>query len=171
MPPWLAALAALTALLALPVVIGMTLSREHHVTRRIRLRASREDVWARVSDLERQPEWRPGVQRIERLDDRDGHEVWLERGRDDMELETVERAPPGRLVRRLVPSGQPYSGQWTVALAEHEGGTEVAITEDGEVPHPLVRFFARVFFGSAGTLEGYLRDLARSFGEQAEPTE
>ena len=40
-------------------------------------------------------------------------------------------------------------------------GTRVSITERGEVYNPIFRFLSRFVFGHTGTMETYLRDLAR----------
>ena len=43
------------------------------------------------------------------------------------------------------------------------------MTERGEVKHPLFRVISRFVIGHTRTIDGYLRDLAASFGENAEP--
>ena len=43
------------------------------------------------------------------------------------------------------------------------------MTERGEVKHPLFRVISRFVIGHTRTIDGYLRDLAASFGEDAEP--
>jgi hypothetical protein len=43
------------------------------------------------------------------------------------------------------------------------------ITEDGEIRNPIFRFVARFFLGYTATMEAYLRDLGRRFGETVQP--
>lgn len=171
MPAWLLVVTVIAAVAFVPLAIGAALPRRHVVTRRIRLRRARDDVWRRVADLEAQPAWRSDLSAVTRLSDRNGHAVWREEGRNSLTLETVAEEPPVRLVRRIVSEG-PFGGEWTIALAEDGDGTLVSVTEDGEVSPPLFRFAARFLIGHTRTLDGYLRMLARSFGESgAEPAD
>ncbi|MBM3139451.1 MAG: hypothetical protein FJZ92_04350 [Chloroflexi bacterium] len=169
---WPVVLVLVALVLTLPIAIGALLPRDHHVTRRIAIARPRAEVWARVADLERQPRWRRDLRSAIRVDDRDGHPTWVESGRETMTLETLEAEPPERLVRRIVPGGTPFGGRWTIALSDHDGVTEVAVTEDGEVYAPLFRFFSRFVLGYTRTIDGYLRMLAASFDERnARPTD
>ncbi len=159
-PPFIV-LTAFMFLAATPVVVGMFLPRQHTVTRRVVIQQPREVIWARIIDVAGQVAWRPDVKQAIRLDDHDGHEVWREGG--DVALETVEVVPPGRLVRRIVPN-KLFGGTWTLTLEQAPGGTEVAVTEDGEVYHPLFRTVSKFIIGHDRTVNGYLANLARSFG-------
>ena len=40
------------------------------------------------------------------------------------------------------------------------------IREDGEIYNPLFRFLARFAFGYNGTIDTYLKSMAKKFGEQ-----
>lgn len=160
----LAGLGVLMFLAATPVVVGMFLPRRHTVSRRVVIQQPREVIWARIADFAGQTAWRPDVKRPVRLDDLNGHEVWREAG--DMVLETVESSPPERLVRRIVPDRM-FGGAWTVTLRQAPGGTEVAVTEAGEVYHPFFRTVSRFIIGHDRSVTGYLTNLARSFGETA----
>jgi hypothetical protein len=48
-------------------------------------------------------------------------------------------------------------------------GTELAITEDGEIYNVWFRALARFVFGHTSTMDGYLLSLAKKFGESARP--
>lgn len=158
----LPALTVLIVLVVSPVVIGLFLPVRHTVTRSVVIQQPREVIWARIVDVASQTAWRPDVKRPVRLDDHDGHEVWREAG--DMALETIEAVPPGRLVRRVV-ANRMFGGTWTVTLRQAPGGTEVAVTEAGEVYQPLFRTVSKFIIGHDRTVTGYLANLARSFGE------
>jgi len=41
------------------------------------------------------------------------------------------------------------------------------IREVGEIYNPLFRFLARFFFGYTGTIDAYLKSMAKKFGEQS----
>jgi len=157
----LTVLSVLLFVAASPVAIGLFLPRRHSVTRRVVIQQPREVIWARITDFAGQGAWRTDVKRPVRLDDRDGHEVWRDAG--DLALETVEAVAPERLVRRVVPNRM-FGGTWTVTLRQAPGGTEVAVTEDGEVYHPLFRTVSRFVIGHDRSVRNYLVSLARSYG-------
>lgn len=163
MPPTLLLFTVLVALAVAPVAVGLTLPVQHTVARRVVIQRPREEIWARIVDFAGQTSWRPDVKRPVRLDDRDGHEVWREAG--DLALETVEMLPPERLVRQVV-ANRIFGGTWTVTLRQAPGGTEVAVTESGEVYHPLFRTVSKFVIGHDRTVRAYLTNLARSFGQE-----
>src|SRR5229473_1031918 len=45
--------------------------------------------------------------------------------------------------------------------------SSLRIREDGEIYNPLFRFLARFFFGYTGTIDAYLKSMAKKFGEQS----
>ena len=45
----------------------------------------------------------------------------------------------------------------------------MTISERGEVYNPLYRFVSRFFIGHTRTIDAYLAELARSFGEEPTP--
>jgi hypothetical protein len=49
-------------------------------------------------------------------------------------------------------------------------GTCVTLSEEGFVDPPLFRFLARYVFGLHTAQRATLRDLARRFGQKADPT-
>lgn len=167
---WIVApLAALVAALLTLIGIGVVLPREHVTARQVRLRQSPEEVWARIRDHAAEPGWRSNLDRVERLADEDGRERWKEvQGRSALTFETLAADAPRRLVRRIADEQLPFGGSWTIEVTGEAGGTVVAVTEYGEVRHPLFRVISRFVIGHTRTTDGYLRDLAASFGEDAE---
>lgn len=158
------------ALLAL-IGVGALLPREHVVARRIWLRRPPEAVWARIRDHAAEPGWRSRLDHVERLPDEDGRERWNEvSGRSALTFETVAVDAPRKLVRRVADERLPFGGSWTIEVADDgAGGSTVAVTEHGAVKHPLFRVISRFVIGHTRTIDGYLHDLAASFGEAAEP--
>lgn len=152
---------AIVGLIAAAFLIGLFLPRQHATSRIVRLSASPETVWAIISDRAAYPSWRRGVARIERRDDRNGHEVWAEINRrgEAMPLEIVERSPPRRLVTKIVDEALPFGGTWTWELSPiADGGTELRITEDGFIKPPPFRTVMRLL-GYDATIRQYQRDL------------
>ncbi len=169
---WLVAPVAvvLAALLAL-IGVGFALPRAHVAARRVRLRRPPGEVWSRIRDHAAEPGWRSKLNRVERLPDEGGRERWKEvQGRSALTFETLAADAPRRLVRRIADETLPFGGSWTIELtADGAGGAIVAVTEHGEVKHPLFRVISRFVIGHTRTIDGYLRDLAGSFEEGAEP--
>lgn len=163
MPAILLIVTVLVILAVAPVAVGMALPARHTVARRVVIPRPREEIWARIVDFAGQTAWRPDVKRPIRLDDHDGHEVWRDAG--DLALETIEIMPPERLVRRVV-ANRMFGGTWTVTLRQAPGGTEVAVTESGEVFHPLFRTVSKFVIGHDRSVRAYLTNLARSLGEE-----
>ena len=87
----------------------------------------REAVWDRIVDFGGLASWRRDVERVERLPDRDGHEVWRE---GNLALETMALERPSRLVRRIAEPGA-WGGDWEIVLREEGAGCRVTVMESG----------------------------------------
>jgi len=99
-----------------------------------------------------------------------GRKRWWEEDthRQKITYELVEEAPPRRLATRIAEPGLPFGGAWTFEITPAAGGgSDLRITEDGEIYNVIFRFMARFFFGYTASIEGYLRDLAVKFGDTA----
>lgn len=69
--------------------------------------------------------------------------------------------PPSLLVARIADPSLPFGGTWTYRIAPAAGGSDVTITENGEVSNPLFRFMSRFVFGYAATLDEFVKDLEK----------
>lgn len=161
MSPLALAVLAAAALIALPFAAGALLPATRSATAEALLDAPPERVGALILDVERQPEWRAGIARVERT-----AEGWIEtttRG------ETIRFAPepaPEGTIRLGFASDRGYSGRWTGRLeATPEGGTRLAVTEEATVPAPLTRLLARIFFDPEAYARTYLAELAAALKE------
>jgi uncharacterized protein YndB with AHSA1/START domain len=161
-------LGILAGLILLVLVVGWLIPAEHSATRSARFQRAPEEVWRAITEVERFPEWRSGLAAVRRLPERDGRPGWVETSDfGELPLEVTEWDPPRRLVARIADPDLPFGGTWTYVLAPADGGTELRITEDGVVKNPFFRFMARFVFGYSATIEQYLSDLGRHFGETA----
>jgi hypothetical protein len=160
-------LGGLAALAAVAALIGAALPQGHHATRRARFRAKPDVIFAVLSGP---PDWRTGVKAFGNLPDKDGRKQWWEQDSHNQRItfELVEASPPARLVVRIADRGLPFGGTWTFDIADEPQGAALRITEDGEVYNVIFRFMARFVFGYTGSIETYLRDLGRKFGEPVE---
>ena len=152
---------------AVMYAIGAMLPTEHTATMSAGLEAPPERVWALITGIERFPDWRPDVESVTRLEDRDGLPVWRESlgtGRLTFRAEAWE--PPRRLVARIADPDLPFGGTWTYEIEPATGGSRLTITEDGEVRSPVFRFMSRFIFGHESTIRAYL-DAVRAELEPA----
>jgi uncharacterized protein YndB with AHSA1/START domain len=161
----------LAAIVALLVIVGVTLPRNHRAASRLVLAYPPDSVWAVIRDLQGVASWWPEVRSAERLPDQVGQERVRQMLGNNfaMTLLVAESEPPRRL-RTVIdaPPGAAFGGAWIYELTPAGAGTEVRITEEGWVANPFFRLIARLM-GYHRTLDSYLASLARHFGEAASP--
>lgn len=146
-------------------VVGLFVAREHSASVRTRVRQTPETIHDTIADFEHAPSWRSGT-RVQRIDPIDGKPAFVEETKQGSVRYVVEASErPHRHVLRIADDALPYGGTWTFAVEPDSDGTRVTITEDGFVKPPIFRALARFVFGYHATMEGYLRDLGRKFGE------
>ncbi|MCU0231011.1 MAG: SRPBCC family protein [Acidobacteria bacterium] len=166
-------LGLLGVLVAIPVgmaLAGMFLPAAFTATRSVVLAAPPEATFALIADIPGQVEWRKGIERIERADGDGERETWREvyQGGRSMTLVTSESDPPRRLVRTIVAADGPFRGAWEFTVTDRPGGgSELTVTERGEIRSPLVRFASRYMFGREAYLDLYLGELRARLGGAA----
>jgi uncharacterized protein YndB with AHSA1/START domain len=162
------AFGVLGGLLLLLAAIGLFLKKGHVVSRSMKLNQPPEAVWQAVRNIAEVPTWYKTVERVERIDDQNGQEIWREiyTGDYSLLLKTTESTPPSRLVRTLADEKGPFTGRWEFDIAPHETGSRITLTEFGEIANPFFRFMARMFMKPQHYIELYLESLAGKFGEK-----
>lgn len=162
---------AFLALALLLTLVGALLPVQHVATVRIALSQPPEAVYDVVTDVTRATEWRTGLDSLRVVDA--GPPL---RWRESSSMGTIEFARVDAIAPRMVRAEiqgakeQGFGGTWTWDIVpQPDGGTVVTITENGEVYNPIFRLLSRYVFGHYDTLEQYARDLAKRFGETAEP--
>lgn len=162
-------LGSIAGLIAVVYIVGSLLPEGHIATRTAKFNQSPQAIWDAITDFEGTVEWNTYFQSVERLPDKDGHEAWLVHGsQGDLPMAVVEFDTTRKLVTEIIEDGMPFGGKWTYKLAEQDGGTTLKITEDGKIYNPIFRFLARFIFGYHSTMEAYLKDLGKKFGEDVE---
>jgi hypothetical protein len=120
-----------------------------------------------VSDFIRYPEWRSDVKSMV-VDGQGGVGTLIyehgPRGALPLRVETHE--PPSRLVMRIADPSLPFGGTWTYELRPSGSGTELTLTEDGEVANPIFRVMQKLFFSPYATIDTYLADLQKRMTRQ-----
>lgn len=164
-------LGGVAGLVALMMLIGAFVPREHRATSTVTLRQPPDSVWKVVRDLGGIPAWWPEIKESVRQPDRGGQEVWRQKMSGwDVPLIVIESAPPRRLVTQIDTSaGGAFGGTWTYELIPESGGTRISVTEAGWIGNPIFRFLSRFVFGYYGSLDGYLKALGKRFGEEVRP--
>ena len=158
---WLGrAVLALGLIIGIVVLVGFALPQDHVASRTVTLNRPIADVWTVITDVESFPSWRASVSRVELL----GRQPlrWREvSGGDALTLEIVESKPPTRLVTEIADTDLPFGGRWVYDLRPSGNGTELTITEHGEVYNPVFRFVSRFIMGHSATIDAYMTDLQK----------
>lgn len=151
--------------------LGLSYPKEHRAVVQVRLAAPPEQVWAVLHDYGSYPEWCPGVGKMTRQPDKDGHIVWKEEFPESHRLyEFTVDEPPHRLVAKVTDSEQTFGGQWTMELEQLPTGSALTLTEDGEVYNPFFRVIFRKYVGVESTIKGFAEMLVDHLNEQATVT-
>jgi len=155
---WVLAAVAIAAVIV--VIVGYSLPKGHSVSRTATVTLPPDAVYALLADVDRYPTWRPGVKSLQRHPDREGRPAWTEEVsgmKIPLHFERMER--PSLLVARIADPALPFGGTWSYRIAPAGGGSEVTITEDGEVYNPFFRFMSRFVFGHTATLDEFVKNL------------
>jgi hypothetical protein len=161
------AIAVLIGLIALVTVVGMLLPKQHVAKRSAKFNQPPQAIWDAISNFEALPSWRPEVQTVEKQPDRNGHPVWVEAtNMEKFSYEVTFFESPTKMVTVIADTTLPFGGSWTYEILEDEAGSQLTITEAGEIYNPIFRFMARFIFGYHATMETYLRNLGKKFGEE-----
>ena len=159
-------LGGLILLVAVLMLVGSFLPREHRATCRATFRASAETLFALLTDFDAYPSWRDGVKCVRHVEPIEGKPAFVEESKFGLVRYAVEtNEPPHRLVLRIADDSLPYGGTWTFALAPDANGTALSITEDGFVKPALFRVLSHFVFGYTSTMEQVLQALGKHLGE------
>jgi hypothetical protein len=159
----LVAVGAIVALIALVVIIGLLLPKEHRASRSKSFACSPEQVWNTLTDFGNNSGWRKQLKHVEALPNRNGHAVWKETDKSGQAIsyETLELVPQNRIVRKIADEKLPFGGTWTIEVKAGPSGTTVTIVEDGIVYNPVFRFVSKFIMGHTHSIDTYLGDLGR----------
>jgi hypothetical protein len=156
----LAVVVGLVALVTIVTLVGLALPIGHRAQRTTVVSRPPADVFAAIADFTRYPDWRPDVRRVSVEGAGVGALVREESGGDTLTYRVEVYDPPSRLVTRIADESLSFGGSWTYELRAMSAGTELTITENGEVYNPIFRVLSRFVFGHHAAIDGYLSDLA-----------
>jgi hypothetical protein len=164
----LLALGVVVVLAGLAALAGAALPVRHHATRKARFGVSPEALYAVIAGP---PNWRSGVKRFAVLPDKDGRRQWWEEDNRGQKItyEVEEQVAAKRFVVRIADRNLPFGGTWSYDVAPAPGGgSELRISEDGEIYNIIYRFVSRFFLGYTTTMERFFRDLGVKFHQKVE---
>lgn len=149
-------------LLLLPLLAGFMMSPRQQVTRVELVKASAEEVWEALSNLQLQTQWRKGISSVQMLDDDEGLR-WVETpesGRP-VTIRKLKANQPQELVLEMQ-SGS-LKGSRQARLSAVPGGTRVTFTEVQEARSPLARLAVRRQGGLDGRMDRFIQELKNHF--------
>jgi len=162
------ALGILLGAIGLQLAVGYSLPKSHVAARAILLRQSPVDVFALISNFKDGASWRNDLRGVEMLPAAEGRTRFRERGKNSsIEFEVIDFDPPQRLVTQIADKSLPFGGTWTFEVLPTPAGTRLNITERGEIYNPVFRVVSRYILGYNQTLDTYLGNVSRKFGENA----
>lgn len=163
---------AIAALVAIVVMVGAMLPRDHVASVTANIAASPSAVWSALVQPESFPTWRGDVKRVEMLTSTSTGPSWREFTRNGPLTMGIEQSdPPRRVVTRILDQHLPYGGAWEFDIEPHgTTASRVTITERGWVSNPLFRFVSRFVMGQTSSMDKYLRALGKHFGAEPTPT-
>lgn len=146
--------AGLLLLAGLVMAVGWALPASREGRAEVLIGATPAQIVEVIADVEAQTEWRQGISAVERT-----AEGWVEvtaRG-ERISFVTEEWGEAGIRLRFASDGG--YSGVWEAVLVPDAGGTRIAVVERAEIPSPLGRVVARLFFDPEAFATTYLTAL------------
>src|SRR4051812_8178208 len=163
-------IATLAALVCGVLLIGVLLPRKHIASRAIVVRRTPREVYSVARDFASASTWRPDLKQTEMLGEVEGRLRFREHSaHGQITYELLQEVPNEKLVTRIVDRDLGYFGSWTYDFIATTTGTQLRITEHGEVPNVLFRFMSRFVVGHTATMDNYLKALGRKFGEELTP--
>ena len=136
-------LIGVAAIVAIVAACGAILPVNHIASRRARFKQPPAAIWAAIN---REKTFRE----------------------DGVNYEVTRSEAPRLLETKITDKNLPYGGSWTYEIAAATEGSELRITEHGEVYNPIFRFVSRFIVGHTATIDKTLRALGKKFGEQVQ---
>ena len=150
----------LVAILAI-VVIGWALPVKHVATKSVQLSASPDSVFALISTPEGYPSWRSDVKNVDVTTENGVTRFREEGGNGPILFEITEKVPPRRFLTTIADKSLPFGGRWIYEVAPVSTGSQLTITEEGEVYNPVFRFVSRYIMGHTAPIEAYLQAVEK----------
>ena len=142
---------ALLLLAGLVVLVGWLLPATREGRAEVVIAAPPARIVAVIADVEAQAEWREGIAAVERT-----AEGWVEVTARGERITFVAEEMGEARIRLRFASDARYSGSWEAVLVPEGEGTRMSVVEQAEVPSPVGRIMARLFFDPEAFATTYL---------------
>jgi Polyketide cyclase / dehydrase and lipid transport len=157
----------IVGLVVLVCIVGFLLPKQHEAYKSEVFRAAPPKVFEVISDFLKYPQWRTDVTSVDVTPAANGQGPLVtehsKNGVIPYRIEVIE--PPSKLVMRIADSSLPFGGTWTFEITPNDSGSDVTITERGEIYNPIFRVMGKIFMSPTASIETYLADLKRRLGE------
>ncbi len=154
---------------ALMFGIGLMRAPQHTLRVASTIRVSPEDLWTTFTNGDRWAEWVPGIDTARPRSSHDGNPVWRidgDWGNADVEIVAVREPYDIDAIIR----GERFSGKWTIRTDPVPVGSQLVITEHGEIENPFFRGLA--FFGDSTTeMVELIEALGKLYSVRVDPKE
>ena len=133
------------ALAVLILLCGSLLPATHTECLQLELPGSPESVFTLLTDYEHASTWRPGIVRVERAGEHDGHLLlreWVSE-KTSRVVEVVESSAPARLVTRSSDAQALFQGTSELTLTSVGAGTRLRVALSASTGNPVGRLLAR----------------------------
>lgn len=143
--------AALFLLAGLVFLLGWLLPATREGRAEVVIAAPPAQIVEVIADVEAQVAWREGISSVERSAD-----GWVEVTERGERISFVTEEMGEARIRLRFASDAGYSGSWEAVLTPEAEGTRIAVVERAEIPSPLGRILARLFFDPEAFATTYL---------------
>lgn len=145
---------ALLLLAGLVFLVGWLLPAMREGRAEVVIAAPPARIVAVIADVEAQAEWRRGIAAVERTAD-----GWIEVTARGERISFLAEEMGEARIRLRFASDAGYSGSWEAVLVPEGKGTRISVVERAEVPSPIGRVLARLFFDPEAFATTYLAAL------------
>jgi hypothetical protein len=156
----------LVIVVAMVVIGGVLLPKEHQVMREAAYRATPAQLFALIRNVNDYPSWQKSVSRVEALADVDGKPRFRETNSGmAITYELSNIVPDQGMVSTIVGEKLPFGGSWSyeIAAGPAADATTLRITENGVVYNPVYRFVSKFVMGHSATIDKYLEAVGTRF--------
>ena len=136
------------------VLVGMALPAAREGRAETMIDAPPARILAVIADVEAQASWREGIAQVTR-----NAEGWVEVTARGEEIRFVAEEMTEALIRLRFMSDAGYAGSWEAVMTPEGSGTRITVVERAEVPSPIGRILARLFFDPEAFATTYLAAL------------
>ena len=146
--------AVLVLLAGLVVLAGWLLPATREGRAEVVIAAKPAQIVEVIADVEAQGAWREGISSVERTAD-----GWVEVTARGERISFMTEEMGEARIRLRFSSDAGYSGTWEAVLVPEGDGARIAVVERAEIPSPLGRILARLFFDPEAFATTYLAAL------------